>query len=47
MVDAGKSRIQNIDCDGNFITKWGTPGTGDGQFNQPTGLIVDPLDAVY
>jgi DNA-binding beta-propeller fold protein YncE len=26
----------------SFITKWGSPGTGDGQFNGTTGVAIDP-----
>ncbi len=30
-----------------FVTKWGTQGTGDGQFTQPTGVAVDSSGNVY
>lgn len=30
-----------------FVTKWGTPGTGDGQFQGPNGLDVDRSGKVY
>jgi len=30
-----------------FITKWGTEGEGDGQFNFPIGVAVDSSDNVY
>jgi hypothetical protein len=35
------ARIQKFDSDGNFILKWGSTGTGDGQFNAPTGITID------
>ncbi|MEK6279147.1 MAG: immunoglobulin-like domain-containing protein [Acidobacteriota bacterium] len=31
----------------SFITKWGTSGTGDGQFSTPTGITVDAAGNVY
>jgi signal transduction histidine kinase/sugar lactone lactonase YvrE len=34
-------RIQKFDSNGNFITKWGTYGSGNGQFNRPSGIAVD------
>ena len=37
------NRIQVFDSNGNFITKFGTPGTGNGQFNQPVGVAVNPI----
>ncbi|MCM8768195.1 MAG: 6-bladed beta-propeller [Candidatus Omnitrophica bacterium] len=33
VVDRGNSRIQVFDADGNFLFKFGSPGTGNGQFN--------------
>jgi hypothetical protein len=35
---SGSNRIQKFDSDGNFIAKWGSTGTGDGQFNLPAGV---------
>ena len=40
--DAQNRRVQKFTSDGEFITKWGSPGTGDGQFNGPHGVAVDP-----
>lgn len=31
----------------NFVTKWGTTGNGDGQFETPTGIAVDASGNVY
>jgi DNA-binding beta-propeller fold protein YncE len=31
----------------NFVLKWGEPGTGNGQFNQPQGLAVDSSGIIY
>ena len=30
-----------------FITKWGSEGSGDGQFNTPLDVAVDSSDNVY
>jgi len=32
---------------GNFLTKWGSLGTGDGQLNFPNGITVDSFGRVY
>ncbi len=32
---------------GVFITKWGSSGSGDGQFNLPSGVAVDAVGNVY
>jgi len=31
----------------SFVTKWGTEGLGDGQFEVPTGVAVDASGNVY
>jgi hypothetical protein len=31
----------------SFVTKWGTPGTADGQLLSPTGIAVDSAGNVY
>src|SRR5262249_13536918 len=40
-------RIEKFDANGNFITTWGSYGSGDGQFNQPFGVAVDSSGNVY
>ena len=47
VVDQGNNRIQKFDSNGKFITKWGTPGSGDGQFEEPTGIAINSLGNVY
>ena len=48
VVDAGSNgRIQKFKSDGTFITKWGTFGAGNGQFNAGIGIATDSLDNVY
>jgi sugar lactone lactonase YvrE len=40
-------RIQKFTSDGKFITKWGSEGSGDGQFLLPLGIGVDISDNLY
>jgi tripartite motif-containing protein 71 len=41
--------IQKFDSSGNFITKWGEQGNGDGQFlyGNPTRMAVSPSGRLY
>src|SRR6478672_8246490 len=41
--------VRNYYCcyNGTFITKWGTNGTADGQFNDPWGVAIDSSGSVY
>ena len=41
VAEYNNHRIQKFDSSGNFITKWGSWGTGDGQFRYPIGVAVD------
>jgi len=40
-------RVQKFSSGGAFITKWGTEGTGNGQFNVPFSVVVDSEGFVY
>jgi DNA-binding beta-propeller fold protein YncE len=40
-------RIQKFTSDGTFVTKWGSPGTGDWQFQSISELAVDKDGFVY
>ncbi|MGH9985040.1 MAG: hypothetical protein ACRD8W_13910 [Nitrososphaeraceae archaeon] len=31
----------------SFVTEWGSPGTGDGEFNNPTGINIDDAGFIY
>lgn len=42
VADTGNHRIQKFSNSGGFITKWGTKGSGNGQFHHPYGIAVDP-----
>ena len=39
--------IGDIVPEGVFLTKWGTEGTGDGEFDAPSGLDVDSAGNVF
>ena len=41
------SRIQKFSPDGTFLTKWGSCGSGNGQFYYPYGVAVDGSGNVY
>jgi sugar lactone lactonase YvrE len=53
VVDQNNHRVLKFDADGGFITMWGrnggdgTAGSGNGEFNAPTGIAVDPAGRVY
>ena len=42
VVDQGHNRIGKFNPGGEVLTVWGTAGNGDGQFNDPTSVAVDP-----
>jgi len=46
VTDYGNRRIQKFDNDGNFLHTWGIKGSGNGQFQAPTGITVGG-DSVY
>ena len=39
VLDAGNARIQVFDEKGEYLTQWGTPGSGPGQFDFGTGNV--------
>ena len=45
--DPVNERIQKFTSNGQFITKWGSYGFGDGQFRSPLGVAVDTSCNVY
>ncbi len=47
VVDKGNYRIQKFDAEGNFLTSWGTQGTGNGQFIRPIYVAVDLQGNVF
>ena len=40
VTDPFQHRIQKFTSEGVFVSKWGTEGTGDGQFIQPATVAV-------
>ncbi len=47
VADTWNSRIQVFDGDGKFLRKWGSEGQGDGQFEEPRGIVADSEEIVY
>jgi len=42
VVDQGHNRIAKFRSDGEVLATWGRKGNGDGEFNDPTSVAVDP-----
>ncbi len=42
VLDQGRTRIAKFSPDGRVVAVWGTKGNGDGQFDDPTSVAVDP-----
>jgi hypothetical protein len=47
VADNINDRIQKFTSEGLFVIKWGTEGTGDGEFNSPNGVAVASDGSVY
>jgi hypothetical protein len=47
VAEALDYRVQKFDLLFNFITKWGSKGTADGQFDFPSGIATDLTGNVY
>lgn len=48
VVDQGRSRVVRMDGNGVVRAFWGSQGTGDGQFDEPTSVVADEKrDRVY
>jgi DNA-binding beta-propeller fold protein YncE len=47
VTDTGNKRVQVFDQDGNFVAQFGSPGSGEGQLNEPVGLAVDANGNIY
>ena len=47
VVDGENHRVQKFDSAGNFIAKWGSQGSGSGQFINPFGVTIDSAGRVY
>lgn len=47
VADGFNARIQKFTSDGQFLSKFGTQGTNDGQFVHVRGVAVDPQGNIY
>src|SRR5439155_11111231 len=47
VADTVNNRIQKFTNTGTFLTKWGSNGSGDGQFNTPVFVAVDGSGNVF
>ncbi|MDA1258825.1 MAG: NHL repeat-containing protein, partial [Chloroflexi bacterium] len=47
VVDSMNHRVQRFTRDGKFLAKWGSYGSGEGQFDMPWGITVDEVGDVY
>ncbi len=47
VVDTANNRIQKFTSEGQYITKWGSFGNGDGQFFLPTDIATDANNNIY
>ena len=41
VLDQGRTRIVKFSPDGHVLSSWGSKGSADGQFNDPTSVAVD------
>jgi len=41
VVDSGNSQIKKFDSTGKLLLSWGSFGPGNGQFRNPSGILVD------
>lgn len=47
VADTLNDRIQKFSSSGSFLTKWGSRGKGDGQFDSPGSVATDAAGNVY
>jgi hypothetical protein len=43
VADRVNCRIQKFTSEGEFITKWGSQGSGDGEFKEPFGITISKI----
>jgi tripartite motif-containing protein 71 len=46
-ADTYNNRIQRFTSEGEFVSKWGTFGWNDGEFDSPYGVAVASDSSVY
>jgi sugar lactone lactonase YvrE len=47
VMDTTANLVKKYSSSGAFMTQWGAPGTGNGQFSSPNGIAVDGNGNVY
>ena len=47
VADSDNGRVQVFSAKGAFVRKWGSPGTGDGQFGNPEDVAIAPDGTVW
>ena len=47
VADSQNDRVQKFDSDGNYLDQWGSFGTGQGQFDTPTGVGANQTGNIY
>jgi DNA-binding beta-propeller fold protein YncE len=47
VADEWYNRISIFTHDGDWIGKWGTPGSGEGELNRPSGMAFNQDDELY
>ena len=46
-MDSFNHRVQKFSKEGAFLAKWGSRGSGRGEFDTPWGIAIDGAGAVY
>ncbi|MGB9184886.1 MAG: hypothetical protein WCB67_12550 [Solirubrobacteraceae bacterium] len=47
VADQGNTRVEKFDSTGNYLSQFGSAGSGDGQFGQLRGVAADSTGDVY
>ncbi len=47
VADSDNRRIQAFTPEGTLVRRWGSSGTGDGQFDKPGRMAVGPDGMIY
>lgn len=47
VTDFNNNRVQVFSSSGNYLTRWGTTGSGPGQLSGPAGVAADGRGSVY
>jgi RHS repeat-associated protein len=45
VVDRGNNRVQEFSSSGKYLSKFGTKGTGNGEFSAPFGIATNPANS--